>query len=220
MSGGPPARSRLDATVRRAATKVSVATDAQSNQGDQIMKLRKLSLILATTLVAGALATACSSTSSSSPTTTKPAMPTTPKNIVQIAASNPDFSTLVKAVTAGGLVSTLEGPGPFTVFAPTNEAFAKLPTSTLSSLLQPANKSALDSILTYHVVSGAVKAAEIMPGQPIKTVNGANLTVNSTNGKLTITDAAGNTCNIVKTDIIASNGVIHVIDCVLLPSAS
>jgi uncharacterized surface protein with fasciclin (FAS1) repeats len=87
-------------------------------------------------------------------------------------------------------------------------------------LLQPANKSALDSILTYHVVSGAVKAAEIMPGQPIKTVNGANLTVNSTNGKLTITDAAGNTCNILKTDIIASNGVIHVIDCVLLPSAS
>ena len=149
----------------------------------------------------------------------KTSMNTSSQNIVQIASSNPEFSTLVKAVTAGGLVSTLEGTGPYTVFAPTNAAFAKLPASTLSSLLDPANKSQLDSILTYHVVPGAVTAADITPGQPIKTVNGATFTVNSTNGKLTITDAAGNTCNIVKTDITASNGVIHVIDCVLLPTA-
>lgn len=185
------------------------------------MKLRKLPAAIAAVAIAGTLAAACSSTSSSSPTTTTmpSSMNTASQNIVQIASSNPEFSTLVKAVTAGGLVSTLEGSGPYTVFAPTNAAFAKLPASTLTSLLDPANKSQLDSILTYHVVPGAVTAADITPGQPIKTVNGATFTVNSTNGKLTVTDGAGNTCNIIKTDITASNGVIHVIDCVLLPSA-
>ena len=188
------------------------------------MKLRNISLIVATVAIAGVLAAACSSTSStksSSPTTTTTdsSASTPAENIVQLASSNPDFSTLVKAVTAGGLVSTLEGTGPFTVFAPNNAAFAKLPASKLSSLLEPANKDQLDSILTYHVVPGAVKAADIMPGQPIKTVNGATVTVKSTGGKLTVTDASGNTCNIIKTDITASNGVIHVIDCVLLPTA-
>lgn len=186
------------------------------------MNFRKPSLVLASVVAAGALGAACSSTStSSSPTTTKPASSTpASQDIVKIASSNPDFSTLVKAVAAGGLVSTLQGTGPYTVFAPTDEAFAKLPPATLASLLEPANKSKLDAILTYHVVSGAVKAADIMPGQPIKAVNGATFTVNSTNGKLTITDGAGNTCNITKTDIMASNGVIHVIDCVLLPTAA
>jgi uncharacterized surface protein with fasciclin (FAS1) repeats len=195
-------------------------------QGASTMKKKfTLPAVLASVVLAGAVVAACSSTSSSAPTTTmKPAasgsMNTSSENIVQIAASNPEFSTLVKAVTAGNLVKTLEGPGPYTVFAPTNAAFDKLPAGTLSTLLDPANQAKLDAILTYHVVPGAVKAGSIMPGQPIKTVNGATVTVNATNGKLTITDGAGNTCNIVKTDIVASNGVIHVIDCVLLPSAS
>ena len=188
------------------------------------MKIRQYGVAIAAVAITGTIAAACSSTSSSSPSTTSaPAtssMGATSQNIVQLAASNPEFSTLVKAVTAGGLVKTLEGKGPFTVFAPTNAAFDKLPAGTLTTLLDPANKSKLDSILTYHVVPGAVKAADITPGQPIKTVNGATITVNSTNGKLTVTDGSGNTCNIVKTDLTASNGVVHVIDCVLLPAAS
>jgi uncharacterized surface protein with fasciclin (FAS1) repeats len=152
-------------------------------------------------------------------TTTSAAASTASKNIVQIAESNPDFSTLVSAVSAAGLVSTLEGPGPYTVFAPTNEAFAALPAGTLQTLLEPANKAELTSILTYHVVAGALKAADIMPGA-VKTVNGATFTVNDTGGKLTITDGKGNTADIIQTNIIASNGVIHVINAVLIPPAS
>jgi uncharacterized surface protein with fasciclin (FAS1) repeats len=186
------------------------------------MNTRKTTLAAAACLAVGLLAGACSSTSSSSSamsTTTSAAASTASKNIVQIAESNPDFSTLVSAVSAAGLVSTLEGPGPYTVFAPTNEAFAALPAGTLQTLLEPANKAELTSILTYHVVAGALKAADIMPGA-VKTVNGATFTVNDTGGKLTITDGKGNTADIIQTNIIASNGVIHVINAVLIPPAS
>jgi uncharacterized surface protein with fasciclin (FAS1) repeats len=179
------------------------------------MRTRKNARLAASVLAVGLLAGACSSNSSSSTSSTA-ATPTAAKNIVVIAKSDPNLSTLVAAVQAGGLVSTLEGPGPYTVFAPTNAAFAALPAGTLQTLLQPANKAMLDSILTYHVVSGALKAADIMPGA-VKTVNGASFTVNSTNGKLTITDGKGNTAQIVQTDIVASNGVVHVINAVLLP---
>jgi uncharacterized surface protein with fasciclin (FAS1) repeats len=181
------------------------------------MRLRKGLLVTAALtalplLGAAGIGTASASGASSS------TMATSSKNVVQIAEHNPQFSTLVAAVKAAGLVHTLEGSGPFTVFAPTNRAFAALPKGTLKTLLKPANKGELASILTYHVVPGALKASQVSPGS-VKTVDGATFTVNSAGGKLTITDGKGQTVHIVKTDIIASNGVIHVIDRVLLPPA-
>ena len=141
-------------------------------------------LVLAALVTVGALALgACSSssksTAGSSATTQRVTSETTApaaKTIVEIAASNPDFSTLVAAVKAAGLAETLSGPGPYTVFAPTNEAFKKLPAGTLDTLLQPANKAKLAAILTYHVVAGDVMAKDVKPG-PVKTVNGATFTV-------------------------------------------
>lgn len=133
------------------------------------------------------------------------------KDIVDIAAGNDDFSTLVAAVKAGGLVDTLKGEGPFTVFAPTNEAFAKLPAGTVESLLKPENKDKLVAILTYHVVAGKVMAADVAAGE-VATVNGQKATISITDGKVSI-DSAG----VVATDIEGSNGVIHVIDTVILP---
>ena len=144
--------------------------------------------------------------------------PATDTTIVDIAASNPDFSTLVTAVQAAGLTETLAGPGPYTVFAPTNDAFAKLPAGTLETLLEPANKDQLTSILTYHVVPAEVMAADVTAGD-VTTVNGATFSV-STDGGVVISDGQGRTANVVQTDIVASNGVIHVIDAVLLPPSS
>ncbi len=132
------------------------------------------------------------------------------KTIVEIAAGNEDFSTLVAAVTAAGLVETLSGEGPFTVFAPTNEAFAKIPEETLADLLKPENKAKLVAILTYHVVGAKVMAAEVAAGE-VATVNGAKATI-TTEGGAKIDGAT-----IVSTDIEASNGVIHVIDTVIMP---
>ncbi|WP_333713544.1 fasciclin domain-containing protein [Yoonia sp.] len=133
-------------------------------------------------------------------------------DIVDIAASNDNFSTLVAAVTAAGLVETLKGDGPFTVFAPTNEAFAALPAGTVDSLLLPENKDQLVAILTYHVVPGAVTSDQLA-GQrlSVATVNGANVHVDGRNG-VKVENATVTTA-----DIMASNGVIHVIDTVLLP---
>ena len=174
------------------------------------------SLAIAAALTLGAVACSSDSSSKSSDTTAKSNASTTmaPKseNLVQIASNNADFSTLVGAVKNAGLVDTLSGKGPFTVFAPTNEAFAKLPAGTLASL----TPDQLKSILTYHVVAGEVLAKDVKPGK-VKTVNGAEFTVNVNNGKVTITDAKGNTVNVVKTDIAGDNGVIHVIDGVLMP---
>src|ERR1700680_69909 len=138
------------------------------------------------------------------------------KNIIQNAVNSKDHTTLVAAVKVAGLVDTLSGAGPFTVFAPTNEAFAALPAGTLDSLLKPENKSTLTSILTYHVVSGPVFAKDVKAGG-VMTVNGAKFTVAIDNGSVLITDGKGNKAKIVKTDISATNGVIHVIDAVLLP---
>jgi uncharacterized surface protein with fasciclin (FAS1) repeats len=133
-------------------------------------------------------------------------------NIVQTAIAAGSFKTLVAAVQAAGLVPTLEGKGPFTVFAPTDEAFAKLPKGTVEDLLKPENKAKLTAILTYHVISGEVMAADVVKVKSAKTVEGKAVTVKVTDGKVMIDDA-----NVTKTDIITSNGVIHVIDTVLIP---
>jgi uncharacterized surface protein with fasciclin (FAS1) repeats len=132
--------------------------------------------------------------------------------IVEIAASNPNFKTLVTAVQAAGLVETLSGNTPFTVFAPTDEAFAKLPKGTLEKLLKPENKATLQKILTYHVVSGAVESKSLKSGR-VKTVEGNQVDVGvSTRGRIRV-----NKSRVIQADIKASNGVIHVIDSVLLP---
>ena len=182
------------------------------------MQIRKTPVVMAALVTLSLLAAACGSSSSTPTTTTPTAAPAASKNIVQIAAADPQLSTLVTAVKAAGLVGTLEGPGPYTVFAPTNAAFAALPAGTVSTLLEPANKTELTSILTYHVVPGKVLAADLKAG-PVTTVNGATFTVNSANGTFTITDGKGGTAHFVTTDIQASNGVIHVIDAVLMPPA-
>ncbi len=133
------------------------------------------------------------------------------KSVVEIATGNDDFSTLVTAVKAAGLAETLSGEGPFTVFAPTNEAFAKLPEGTVESLLKPENKEKLAAILTYHVVAGKVLAADVKAGQ-VATVNGKMAKIAVKDGAVTIDGAT-----VVKTDILGRNGVIHVIDGVILP---
>ena len=137
-----------------------------------------------------------------------------PKDIVQTAVAAGSFTTLAKALAAAGLVDTLKGPGPFTVFAPTDEAFAKLPAGTLETLLKPENKAKLARILTYHVVSGKVMAADVVKVKSAKAVSGVTITV-TTQGSTVMVDNA----KVVKTDIPASNGVIHVIDTVILPKA-
>ena len=134
------------------------------------------------------------------------------KTIVENAAANKDFSTLVAAVKAAGLAETLSGKGPFTVFAPTNAAFAKLPEGTVASLLKPENKAKLASILTYHVVAGNVMAADVVKLEKAKTVEGSEVVIKVTGKTVTINDA-----KVVKTDIKCKNGVIHVIDTVLIP---
>jgi len=131
--------------------------------------------------------------------------------IVDVAAANPQFTTLVKAVKAAGLAETLAGTGPFTVFAPTNEAFAALPAGTLDKLMQPANRETLKKVLTYHVVSGRVKSSDVKPGE-VKTVQGSPAMVAVEGGKAKIAGA-----EITKTDVMASNGVIHVVNKVMLP---
>jgi uncharacterized surface protein with fasciclin (FAS1) repeats len=147
------------------------------------------------------------------------------KTIVENAANSKDHTTLVAAVKAAGLADTLSGAGPFTVFAPTNAAFAKLPAGTVDTLLKPENKATLTGILTYHVVPGRLTATDIAAqakangGKAIlTTVQGAQLTVWETDGVWYITDAKGGTAKIGPADVLQSNGVIHVIDGVLLPA--
>ncbi|MFN3229527.1 MAG: fasciclin domain-containing protein [Asticcacaulis sp.] len=145
-------------------------------------------------------------------------------NIVGVAASNPDFSTLVTAVKAAGLVDTLSGPGPFTVFAPTNGAFGKLPAGTVETLVKPENKATLTKILTCHVVAGKVKAKDLVAAiqanggtYTINTVGGCQFKASLSGGKVMIVDEKGGMSTVAATDVYASNGVIHVIDSVLLP---
>lgn len=187
------------------------------------MKHRSIIVVAA---AATFLLAACGSDSDSgsantqAPATTAAPAETTPMetspmaegDIVAVASSNPDFSTLVAAVKAAGLVETLQGAGPFTVFAPTNEAFAALPAGLVDKLLLPENKDTLVKILTYHVVSGKVMAADVKAGD-VASVEGSPITVAVADGKVTLNGSA----NVVATDVMASNGVIHVIDAVILP---
>jgi uncharacterized surface protein with fasciclin (FAS1) repeats len=146
------------------------------------------------------------------------------KNIIQNAVNSKDHTTLVAAVKAAGLVDTLSGPGPFTVFAPTNEAFAALPAGTVDNLLKPENKATLAKILTYHVVAGRLTAhdlaARVAAGggkAMLKTVEGDSITVSKDGDTWAITDDKGNTAHVTIGDVVQSNGVIHVIDKVLMP---
>lgn len=134
------------------------------------------------------------------------------KDVVDVAVSAGSFNTLATALQAAGLVDTLKGPGPFTVFAPTDDAFAALPKGTLEKLLLPENKAKLQQVLTYHVVSGRLNAAQVVKMTTSSTVNGASLSIEASGKGVRVGNA-----NVVKTDIPASNGVIHVIDRVLLP---
>jgi uncharacterized surface protein with fasciclin (FAS1) repeats len=147
-------------------------------------------------------------------------MSQTPATVVDVAASDENFSTLVTAVQTAGLAQTLSGAGPFTVFAPVNDAFAALPQGTVDALLQPANQEQLTSVLTYHVVPAKALSGDLSDGMTVTTVQGQPLTVNVTGTAVTLTDASGNTVSVVQPDIEAGNGVVHVIDGVLLPAAS
>ena len=146
------------------------------------------------------------------------------KNIIENAVNSKDHTTLVAAVKAAGLVETLSGPGPFTVFAPTNKAFDKLPKGTVETLVKPENKATLTGILTYHVVSGKMSAADLMKAiadgggkATLKTVSGGTLTAMQKGKKIELTDAKGGTATVTIPDVNQSNGVIHVIDTVLMP---
>lgn len=141
-----------------------------------------------------------------------------PGTIVAVASDTSSLSTLVTAVKAADLVDTLQGDGPFTVFAPTNAAFEALPEGTLTTLLMPENVGQLKSILTYHVVSGKVMSSDLQNGQVVTTVQGEKLTVSIMDGKVYITDAKGNKATVEKADVAAKNGVVHVISSVLLPN--
>ena len=134
------------------------------------------------------------------------------KDVVEVAVENGSFTTLVAAVKAAGLVETLQGKGPFTIFAPTDAAFSKLPEGTVEMLLKPENKDKLTAVLTYHVVSGKVMAADVMKVDSAKTLQGQSVMVKADSMGVMINDA-----KVVKADVKASNGVIHVIDTVLLP---
>jgi uncharacterized surface protein with fasciclin (FAS1) repeats len=147
------------------------------------------------------------------------------KTIVENAVNSPIHKTLVAAVKAAGLVDTLNSAGPFTVFAPTDDAFAKLPAGTVDTLLKPENKATLVKILTYHVVPGRISSKQLMKmikkgggKATLKTVQGEDLTATMSDGKIMLTDAKGGTATITTADVFQSNGVIHVIDAVLMPS--
>ena len=146
------------------------------------------------------------------------------KDIIDNAVNSKDHTTLVAAVKAAGLVDTLKGPGPFTVFAPTNEAFAALPAGTVDTLLKPENKATLTKVLTYHVVAGKTDAAMLMKAiaagggkATLKTVSGGTLTATQSGNTVMVTDESGGSARVTIADVMQSNGVIHVVDKVLLP---
>jgi uncharacterized surface protein with fasciclin (FAS1) repeats len=141
------------------------------------------------------------------------------RNIIQNAVNSKDHTTLVAAVKAAGLVNTLEGKGPFTVFAPTNAAFGKLPAGTVDTLVMPENKATLTKILTYHVVPGKLEASDLSDGKKLKTVEGEELMVKKADGKVMIVDAKGGSATVTISNVNQSNGVIHVIDTVLMPAS-
>ncbi|MBR2649181.1 MAG: fasciclin domain-containing protein [Sediminibacterium sp.] len=175
-----------------------------------IIKLNKMKakfLAIAAIIVAGLFSTASAQ-----------------KTVVDVAVGSKDHTTLVAAVKAAGLVETLQGTGPFTVFAPVNAAFGKLPAGTLESLLKPENKAKLTKILTYHVIAGNLNAAAVLKAikdgkgkAVVKTVSGGSLTASLKDGKVILTDENGGVATVVATDLKAGNGVVHVIDTVVLP---
>ncbi len=195
--------------------------------------VRSIGLTAMLAIVVGLTATACNNTDTSQPNASQPnasqpnaSQPTSapvatpiaathtaqPGTIVEVAAGNPSFTTLVTAVKAAGLAETLSGKGPFTVFAPTNEAFAALPKGTLEKLLKPENREALKKVLTYHVVSGDLMAQDLKSGK-VATVEGSTVAVKIAGKTVSVNDAS-----VVKADVDTSNGVIHVIDKVLIPA--
>lgn len=141
------------------------------------------------------------------------------KNIVENAVNSKDHTTLVAAVKAAGLVETLSGKGPFTVFAPTNAAFGKLPAGTVDALVKPESKATLTKILTYHVVSGKLEASDLTDGKKLKTVEGEELTVKKSGDSVMIVDAKGGSSTVTIPNVNQSNGVIHVVDTVLMPAS-
>ena len=195
------------------------------------MKFTRTRVMTALSAVAILGLAACNSepeapaTDAMEPAATDTMAPAADGTVVAVAQGNPDFSTLVSAVQAAELVDTLNGAGPFTVFAPTNAAFEKIPADTRNGLMQPDQKDALTGILTYHVVPGRVDAAaltrQIEQGggsATLTTVEGGTLTATVVDGTVTLTDEAGNTSKVVMADVAASNGVIHAIDTVVMPN--
>jgi uncharacterized surface protein with fasciclin (FAS1) repeats len=188
---------------------------------------KRLSLFAAAAFATFALTSTAALISASAETTVNvggaPMYPS--KNIIQNAVNSKDHTTLVAAVKAAGLVDTLQGPGPFTVFAPTNDAFAKLPAGTVDTLLKAENKPTLTKVLTYHVVPGRMTATNLMKAvkdgggiAKLTTVAGGELVVKQAGpGKLSVTDAKGDVATVTIADVLQSNGVIHVVDTVLLP---
>lgn len=196
----------------------------------------KLVKTLVTLTVLGCMATSCGQDKKETPASMVKAVAEpvetaaekmemeTPPTIVGVAASNENFSTLVAAVKAADLVETLNSEGPFTVFAPTNEGFAKLPAGTVEGLLQPGNKEALTGILTYHVVSGSYNAEAVINAInenngsfSVPTVQGGSIALSLSDGQVILTDAKGGTATVVMADVETSNGLIHAIDAVVLP---
>ncbi|MBU2166252.1 MAG: fasciclin domain-containing protein [Alphaproteobacteria bacterium] len=195
------------------------------------MKFTRTRVMTAVSAVAILGLAACNSepeattTDAMEPAATDTMAPAADGTVVAVAQGNPDFSTLVSAVQAANLVDTLNGAGPFTVFAPTNAAFEKIPEDTLNGLLQPDQRDALTSVLTYHVVAGRVDAAALTQqieqgggSATLTTVEGGTLTARVVDGTVTLTDEAGNTSQVVMADVAASNGVIHAIDTVVMPN--
>lgn len=179
------------------------------------MKIFKI-LSLAVACSAAVFAVSCDNKSTETEETTEVVeevvVEEAPNTVVDIAVGSPDHTTLVAAVSAAGLVETLSGDGPFTVFAPTNSAFAALPEGTVDNLLKPEMKDQLTGVLTYHVVAGNVMSGDLSDGQVVTTLNGQELTVSIKDGKVMINGAT-----VVAADLAGSNGVVHVIDSVLLP---
>jgi uncharacterized surface protein with fasciclin (FAS1) repeats len=180
--------------------------------------------LLASLAVAVLAITSLSASAQKEPTVGGAKMSAT-KNIVENASNSPIHKTLVAALKAAGLVDTLSGTGPFTVFAPTDDAFAKLPAGTVDTLLKPENKATLVKILTYHVVAGKVSAKQLIAlikkgngKAELKTVQGETLTASLSGKNVILTDAKGGTATVTTADVFQSNGVIHVIDAVLMPS--
>ncbi len=193
----------------------------------------KMFKTIATMSFAGLLIMGCGETKKEMPNSNETAMNSEPSNainleetptIVGVAAGNENFSTLVAAVKAADLVETLNGKGPFTVFAPTNDVFAKLPDGTIATLLEPSNKATLSGILTYHVVAGSFNAAAVVDAIKanngvfeVTTVNGGKISLSLVNGKVTLTDSKGGMATVIMADVPASNGIIHAIDTVVMP---